>query len=93
MSERIIYCAKLQKEAPGLLSAPFEGDLGREIFEKVSEEAWHSWQEDVQIKVINEYRLNLADPDQYQILLDQMRAFLNLTPDEELEVGNQERGQ
>lgn len=91
MSQRIIYCSKLQKEAPGLVSPPFEGDLGREIFEKVSEQAWYLWQEDAQIKVINEYRLNLADPDQYQIFLDQMRSYLNLTPNEEVKVGNKER--
>ena len=46
-------------------------------------------------------RLNLADADQYNVLLDQMRAFLNLpsagdSPDggkeKVLEVENAERG-
>ena len=44
------------------------------------------------IKVINEYRLNLADPDHYAVLIEQMRAFLGLGGDV-VEVGNAERGQ
>lgn len=92
MSERIVFCSKLDKEAPGLSQPPFSGELGQEIFERVSEEAWRMWEDDIQIKVINEYRLNLADPDQYQILLDQMKGFLNLSTGEQLEIEDPERG-
>ena len=93
MAKRIVKCAKLGKEAPGLESPPFEGELGIEIFENVSAEAWKEWNEDMMIKIINEYRLNLAEADQYDILLKQMRIFLNLeTGEEALEVENAERG-
>jgi len=93
MSERMVNCVKLGKEAPGLAVPPFEGELGEEIFEKVSLEAWNAWQEDFQIKVINEYRLNLAEPEHYDVLLQQMRAFLNLDSSAGvLEVENAERG-
>lgn len=76
------------------MSAPFGGDLGQEILTKVSEQAWRAWQDDMMIKVINEYRLNMADPEQYKVLIAQMRAFLNLDSQakETLEVGNEERG-
>ena len=90
---RTVKCAKLGKELPGLSQPPFSGALGTEIFEKVSAQAWNMWQDDMMIKVINEYRLNMADPEQYQALLVQMRAFLNLGAETEvLEVGNEARG-
>jgi len=91
---RTVNCVKLGKEAPGLDAPPFSGELGQEIFEKVSAEAWKVWQDDLMIKVINEYRLNLADADQYNVLLQQMKAYLNLENGavEALEVGNEQRG-
>ena len=94
MAARMINCVKLGKTAPALDKPPFDGELGREIFEKVSAEAWKTWSEDMMIKIINEYRLNLADPDHYNVLLEQMRAFLNLGADPEkvLEVENAARG-
>lgn len=92
-NSRTVNCAKLGKELPGLSQPPFSGDLGNEIFEKVSAQAWNMWQDDMMIKVINEYRLNMADPEQYQALLVQMRAFLNLGAEAAvLEVGNEARG-
>ena len=93
MSVRTINCCKLKVDAQGLEVPPFSGALGQEIFERVSAEAWREWQDQVQIKVINEYRLNLADPDHFQILVDQLRAFLNLDDNAAiLEVGNERRG-
>ena len=91
---RNVHCKKLGKELPGLDSQPFDGELGQEIFENVSSEAWKLWEDDMMIKVINEYRLNLADADNYNVLLKQMRAFLNLSEGEEgvLEVENPDRG-
>lgn len=92
MTERMIQCVKLGREAQGLAKPPFSGALGQEIFEKVSAEAWHVWQDDMMIKVINEYRLNLADPEHYETLLTQMRTFLNLEQGNVLQVENAERG-
>lgn len=73
-----VKCAKLGEELPGLVEPPFEGELGDEIFASVSEQAWKMWRDDMQIKVINEYRLNLAEPEHYKALLSQMRDFLGL---------------
>lgn len=92
MSDRIVQCAKLGKEAPGLDAPPFDGELGQEIYEKISAEAWAMWKDDMMIKVINEYRLNLVEPEQYEVLLQQMRAFLNLGEGTVLEVENEARG-
>lgn len=93
MSQRVVHCVKLNKELPGLEKPPFNDSLGQEIYEKVSAEAWKMWQDDMMIKIINEYRLNLADPEHYLTLLEQMKAFLQLTESEKaLEVENPDRG-
>lgn len=90
---RTVMCSKLQRELPGLDKKPFEGPLGDEIFEKVSRDAWDMWTKDMMVKVINEYRLDLTDEKQYEVLLNQMRAFLGLNPAEAvLEVENAQRG-
>lgn len=91
MEGRIVLCRKLGKELPGLLKPPFPGDLGRQIFENVSMEAWQMWQE-MQIKVINEYRLNLGSSSDYNALLEQMMLFLNLKDGVAAEVENPNRG-
>ena len=94
MSDRKVNCTKLKEELPGLKSPPFSGELGAKIFENVSERAWRLWSEDMMIKVINEYRLNLADSTDYEKLMTQMKIFLCLESDNgnSLEVENPNRG-
>ena len=89
---RTVVCSKYQKELPGLEKAPFGGEMGKLIFEKVSAQAWNEWSKDVQIKVLNEYRLNMADPRDYQVLVDQMKRYLGLEEGAVAEVENSERG-
>lgn len=91
-SVRMVKCIKLGKELPGLEKPPFKGEMGQKIFDHVSKEAWSMWKEDMQIKVLNEYRLNMGDPRDYQVLVDQMLAFLNLKEGAVAEVENAERG-
>lgn len=89
---RTVVCSKFKKELPGLEKPPFAGDIGKKVFENVSAEAWKQWSTDVQIKVLNEYRLNMADPRDYQVLVDQMLRFLGLEEGAVAEVENSERG-
>jgi Fe-S cluster biosynthesis and repair protein YggX len=91
MSTRNVTCLKLNRSLPGLEKPPFGGDVGKKIFESISAEAWGMWKE-MQIKVLNEYRLNMANPKDYQVLVDQMMAFLNLKEGSVVEVENAERG-
>lgn len=91
-SVRTVECAKLGRQAPGLAQPPFEGELGQEIYNRVSAEAWKAWKDDMMIKVINEYRLNLAESEDYEALMQQMRAFLGLGTGKVLEVENPDRG-
>lgn len=73
----MVFCKKLGKELAGLEKVPFSGEIGEKIFEHISEEAWAAWQ-NIQLKIINEYRLNMGDKDDYQTLIQQMLLFLNL---------------
>lgn len=91
-SRRIIKCQKLNEELPGLEKPPFSGEIGQLIFDKISEKAWLSWKDDMQIKVINEYRLNMGDNNDYNKLVEQMMMFLNLQSGEVAEVENEQRG-
>jgi Fe-S cluster biosynthesis and repair protein YggX len=70
---RTVKCIKLQYEAKGLDYPPYPGPLGQRIYNEVSEEAWKGWLE-LQKMLINENRLNLADPKARQYLEKQMEA-------------------
>ena len=41
----MVFCQKLQKTLPGLDAAPWPGALGQRIYEHISAEAWHMWEE------------------------------------------------
>ena len=71
---RMVLCAKLGRELPGLARRPFPGELGQRIYEHISEQAWEMWQERSTL-LINHYGLNLADPDARQIMRQQMEEF------------------
>lgn len=90
--KRTVTCKKFEKELPGLEKPPFAGEVGKLIYEHISAEAWNLWRNDMQIKVLNEYRLNMADPNDYKVLVEQMMRFLNLSEGNIAEVENAERG-
>ena len=52
---RTVHCSKLNKDAEGLDTPPYPGELGQKIFENVSKEAWQLWLKQ-QTMLINEYR-------------------------------------
>ena len=72
---KTVNCVILKKECEGLDYPPVPGDLGQKIFESVSKEAWAQWTAQ-QTMIINEYRLNLADPRAQQMLTDAMEQAL-----------------
>ena len=67
---RTVKCVKLGREGEGLDFPPFPGDVGKRIFENVSKEAWKGWLEH-QKMLVNENRLNLADPKARKYLMEQ----------------------
>ena len=72
---RMVQCAKLKREAPGLEFPPYPGDLGVKIWQSISREAWEQWI-DIQTRLVNENRLNLADARARKYLAEQMQQFL-----------------
>ncbi|MBZ5637877.1 MAG: Fe(2+)-trafficking protein [Acidobacteriia bacterium] len=60
--------------------APLPGPVGEKVRERVCPACWREWL-GMQVRVINEYRLVPAEPQQYEYLLAQMKAFLNLKDD------------
>lgn len=91
MGSKTVLCVKYKEQLPGLEKPPYRGELGSKIFENVSQKAWDEWKE-MEIKVLNEYRLVLADPKQYQQLVDTMLSFLGFSDGDLPEVENSERG-
>ena len=71
---RTVHCVKLQREAEGLAFAPWPGELGRRIYERVSKAAWQDWLAH-QTMLINENRLNPLDPGTRSFLAAQMEAY------------------
>lgn len=72
-----VFCSKLEKWAPPAKRVPWGGKLGAAIRQNVSEEAWQEWLK-MEVMVINELRLNFMDPKSQDILIAQLRQFLNL---------------
>jgi Fe-S cluster biosynthesis and repair protein YggX len=72
---RWVDCAKLKKQAEGLAQPPLPGELGKKIYEHISQEAWQLWIQH-QTMLINENRLSLIDPKARAFLLREMENFL-----------------
>jgi len=70
----MVKCIKLGREAEGLDFPPYPGELGKRIFANVSKEAWQQWLRQ-QTMLVNENRLNLADPRARQYLAEQTERF------------------
>lgn len=71
---RMVQCVKLGHELPGLERQPVPGELGKRIYENVSQQAWEMWQDHSRL-LINHYGLNLADPDARDLLRQEMEKF------------------
>ncbi len=72
---RTVYCQKLNIEAPGLPFQTWPGELGKRIFDNISQQAWDQWINH-QTMLINEYRLNPMDPKAKEMITTEMEKFL-----------------
>ncbi len=61
--------------AEGLEAAPFPGEKGQEIYEKISKQAWQEWL-NKQTMLINECRLASYDPKARAFLAEERKKFL-----------------
>ena len=70
----LVQCVVLKREAEGLARVPYPGELGRRIYENVSQEAWAQWLKH-QTMLINEYRLTPIEPKARKFLEGEMEKF------------------
>jgi Fe-S cluster biosynthesis and repair protein YggX len=73
-SPRIVHCAKLHKDLPGLETAPWPGELGQRIYEQVSAEAWRQWEDRMKM-ILNEYRLMPWQKEAQDLVARHMEEF------------------
>ena len=72
-----VTCSRCKKTAPGLDRAPLPGPVGKAVQAGVCAACWREWL-GMQVKYINEYRLNPLDPKHFEFLLEQAKSFLGL---------------
>lgn len=71
---RTVFCQKLKQELPGLGFRPFTDELGQQIYEHVSMQAWQMWLRESP-RYINTYGVDLQTEKGREFLRQQMRVF------------------
>jgi len=71
---RLVKCAKLGQELPGMLYKPFNNDLGQRIYDNVSQQAWMMWLE-FSTRIVNEFRLDVSSAEGQKLLSEQAEQF------------------
>jgi Fe-S cluster biosynthesis and repair protein YggX len=74
----LVTCCRCKRTAEGLARPPFPGPDGEAIHANACAACWKEWL-GMQVKYINEYRLNPLDPKHFEFLVEQARAFLGLS--------------
>ena len=71
---RTVMCVKLGRELPALDEKPWPGELGQRIYDNVSAEAWHIWEERMKM-ILNEYRLMPFQKEAQDLVARHMEEF------------------
>lgn len=69
-----VDCIRYRRTLPGLKRRPYPGELGQRLYDEVSALAWDDWVEHSKM-IINEYRINAADPNAVRVLMEQCEQF------------------
>ena len=72
---RKVHCQALDEELDALPFQPYPGELGKRIFENISQQAWQKWMAH-QTMLINENRLSPLNPEHRKFLEAEMEKFL-----------------
>jgi Fe-S cluster biosynthesis and repair protein YggX len=76
MPEACSRCGK-PRETPPAHRVPFPPDVKQKVLDSICASCWREW-EDMEVKVINEYRLNFLEPEHRAMLQRACLEFLNL---------------
>ena len=71
---RKVHCQILGEELDGLAFQPYPGELGKRIYENISQQAWQKWLA-LQTMLINENRLSPINPEHRKYLEGEMEKF------------------
>jgi Fe-S cluster biosynthesis and repair protein YggX len=77
MPEACSHCGKPGDTVPAH-RVPFPPAVKQKVLDSVCASCWRGW-EDMEVKVINEYRLNLLDPEHRAMLQRACLEYLNLS--------------
>ncbi len=76
MPEACRRCGKAG-DPPPAQRVPFSPDAKKAVLESICAACWREW-EDMEIRVVNEYRLNFLDPQHRAMLQKTCLEFLQL---------------
>ncbi len=71
---RNVFCVKLKQDLPGLDEPPFDTELGKRVYEQVSQKAWGMWAEHCKM-LLNEYRLNPSRREDQEVIVKQLEQY------------------
>ena len=73
MSKKV-HCQLLDQEMDALSFQTYPGELGKRIFDNISQQAWQQWMT-LQTMLINEHRLSPLNPDHRAYLEAEMEKY------------------
>ena len=71
---RIVHCQYLDQDLPGLAFQPWPGELGKRIYEHISQQAWQEWLRH-QTMLINQQRISPLNPEHSAFIAGEMEKF------------------
>lgn len=71
---RMVHCQLLGEELEGLAFQTWPGEIGKRIYENISQKAWQQWLS-LQTMLINEHRLSPLNPDHRAWLEKEMEKY------------------
>jgi len=71
---RMVHCQMLNQELEGLTFQTWPGELGKRIYDNISQQAWAQWMSH-QTMLINEHRLSPLNPEHRKFLEGEMEKF------------------
>jgi len=72
-------CSRCGNTEPQLEEKPLGGKLGERIQQNVCAPCWEEWDQQ-QLMIINEYQLNMAVPQHFDMLVAEMLKYFQLEP-------------
>lgn len=72
-----ITCKRCGETAAPPEKVTWGGEIGERIKTSICAACWSEW-EALSVKIVNEYRLSMANPEHYRLFVEQLKAFLGM---------------